>query len=300
MIRILDEGCRLSYESRHVTVTLPDCPAPERFVSLDVETATNEKDICQIGLVEVVDGEIISRHSIFVQPPGNKYDYWCVKTHGITSAKTAKMPDFVTVWDKIEAILDRSIIVCHNAPFDLGAIEHCLDRDGLGDLTIRSFIDTCEELGVMDLYSCCSHFGIEIGRHHDAAADAEATARLLLAYSEQRGQTITIHKVPERRLTFTQLIRETRDSLEETDEQSPFYGKTVVISGIFDVERDYLAIKLTEAGAKVTTSVSGKTDYLVAGEYAGTSKLAKALDLQASGGKIIIIGEKELREMLPF
>lgn len=298
MIRILNERCRETYESRQVTITLPDFPAPERFVSLDVETATSEKDICQIGIVEVLGGEIISRHSIFVKPPGNRYDYWCVKTHGITPAKTANMPDFRSIWSQVDAILDRAIVVCHNAPFDLGAIEHCLDRDGMGDLVIQSFIDTCEELGVMDLYSCCAHFGIEIGLHHDAAADAEATARLLLAYSKQRGHTITIHKVPERKLTYTQLIRETRESLVDTDKQSIFYGKTVVISGIFEIERDELAIKLTEAGAKVTTSISSKTDYLLAGEYAGTSKLAKAKDIQASGGKIQIIGEKELREML--
>lgn len=52
-------------------------------------------------------------------------------------------------------------------------------------------------------------------------------------------------------------------------------GKTVVITGTLSISRDEMATKLEAAGAKVSGSVSKKTDFVLAGENAG-SKLAKA------------------------
>ena len=59
----------------------------------------------------------------------------------------------------------------------------------------------------------------------------------------------------------------------------PLVGKTFVITGTLDEwSRDEASRLLTERGAKVTSSVSKKTDYLVAGSNAGT-KLDKAREL---------------------
>ena len=61
--------------------------------------------------------------------------------------------------------------------------------------------------------------------------------------------------------------------------ESPFTGKTVVITGTFEAfGRKELAERLEGLGATVTGSVSKKTDLVVAGEKAG-SKLKKAADL---------------------
>jgi DNA ligase (NAD+) len=60
---------------------------------------------------------------------------------------------------------------------------------------------------------------------------------------------------------------------ETTD--SPLAGKTVVITGTLSRSRDEFKQILLANGAKVTGSVSSKTDYLLAGEAAG-SKLTKA------------------------
>jgi DNA ligase (NAD+) len=56
-------------------------------------------------------------------------------------------------------------------------------------------------------------------------------------------------------------------------------GRTVVITGVLPVSRDEAASRLEAAGARVVASVSRKTDYLVAGEAAG-SKLEKAKSLE--------------------
>lgn len=63
------------------------------------------------------------------------------------------------------------------------------------------------------------------------------------------------------------------------ESDSPFAGKTVVLTGtLSQMSRDEAKDRLTALGAKVSGSVSKKTDLLIAGEAAG-SKLTKAQDL---------------------
>lgn len=74
---------------------------------------------------------------------------------------------------------------------------------------------------------------------------------------------------------------------------SPFAGKTVVITGTLEgMTRDEARAQLRALGANVTDSVSGKTDFLIAGAEAG-SKLAKA---HALG--VTVIESAEFRRML--
>ncbi len=56
-----------------------------------------------------------------------------------------------------------------------------------------------------------------------------------------------------------------------------FAGKTFVVSGVFeDLSRDEIKKMVEQYGGKNTSSLSSKTDYLIAGEKAGPSKLEKA------------------------
>lgn len=74
---------------------------------------------------------------------------------------------------------------------------------------------------------------------------------------------------------------------------SPFAGKTVVLTGtLSQMSRDEAKDRLTALGAKVSGSVSKKTDLLIAGEAAG-SKLTKAQDLG-----VAVIDEAEMIRML--
>ncbi|MBO4624789.1 MAG: NAD-dependent DNA ligase LigA [Bacteroidales bacterium] len=56
-------------------------------------------------------------------------------------------------------------------------------------------------------------------------------------------------------------------------------GKSIVISGNFSISRDAMKALIEAHGGKNSSSVSGKTDYLLAGTKPGPEKLKKAADL---------------------
>ncbi len=71
-------------------------------------------------------------------------------------------------------------------------------------------------------------------------------------------------------------VQEVKDVVKDEHSMSEFFGKTLVITGSLpNMSRDEAKEKLLAVGAKVTGSVSTKTDYLLAGDKAG-SKLTKA------------------------
>ncbi len=71
-------------------------------------------------------------------------------------------------------------------------------------------------------------------------------------------------------------------------------GLTLVVSGVFySISRDELKKSIELNGGKLASSVSGKTDYLVAGDKMGPSKLAKAEKLGVK-----LISEEEYLEMI--
>ena len=80
---------------------------------------------------------------------------------------------------------------------------------------------------------------------------------------------------------------------EQVIVESSFNSKTVVVTGTLqNYSRGEIKAKLESLGAKVSGSVSKKTDYVIAGEEAG-SKLTKAQDLG-----ITVLSEEEFEKMI--
>ena len=81
------------------------------------------------------------------------------------------------------------------------------------------------------------------------------------------------------------------EQLETTS--SPFTGKTIVVTGALNnYSRTTIQAELERLGAKMGSSVSKKTDYLLTNEQSGSSKYKKAIELG-----IKIINEEEFENM---
>ena len=293
MIIVRNKDSRYLPDQRVISITLPDEPCPVNYVSLDIETATTQGDICQLGLAVFHDGQIVEEKSYLIRPPEDHYDYHCSKVHGFFSGTTKHQPFFPEYWPEIQPYLSGRVLVCHNASFDLSALSKTMEKYGLGDLEIEQCIDTCVELGHCPLYSACLFFNVPLKSHHDALEDARACGLVLQAYSKMPGQVVSIPVLTENKDIK---LRAPEVVLQST----PFSGKSVVVSGIFQrwPDRNELALKLMELGALVKTSVSKKTNFLITGFAPGESKVSQAEAIIEEGYSLRIITEEEFVSML--
>ena len=87
--------------------------------------------------------------------------------------------------------------------------------------------------------------------------------------------------------------RVTVEPLEAASADTPFAGRTVVFTGTLEtMTRSEAKARAESLGAKVSGSVSARTDYVVAGPGAG-AKGKKALELG-----VTVLSETEWREMI--
>ena len=113
----------------------------------------------------------------------------------------------------------------------------------------------------------------------------EITANCIYTYFREPANMEVLRRLKEYGVNMKMEVKELSSDV--------FSGKTFVITGTLPtMGRKEAQTLIEENGGKVTGSVSKKTDYLVAGEAAG-SKLTKAQDLN-----IPILSEEELLEML--
>jgi DNA ligase (NAD+) len=114
----------------------------------------------------------------------------------------------------------------------------------------------------------------------------ETVARSIVAFFAKEPNRETIRRLKEAG------VRMKEERPEGNDGSGAFRGKSFVLTGkLPTLTRDQAAAVIEAEGGRVVSSVSKKTDYLLAGEEAG-SKLEKAIKLGVS-----VIDEEQLREM---
>ena len=161
---------------------------PLSFTAIDFETANGSPaSACSVGLVKVVDGTIVDRASWHIRPPFGHDEFlpWNIKIHGITPAMVLDSPLWADQQAQILGFADGDPFVAHNAGFDMGVMKAAAVASGLpvpesrwaDSLRIARKTYTLESYR---LPSAAMAAGFEDFQHHDAAADAEACAAIVI------------------------------------------------------------------------------------------------------------------------
>lgn len=269
------------------------------FIAIDVETAQGKRwSLCQIGLIDVKNGQIKNKYSFLVKPPGNKYSGFNTRIHGISSEITEDEPYFPEIWRKIYPLLKNKLLIAHNASFDIDVLKKTL---AYYSIEIPYFNYACTyKLSGQSLDKACSSYNINLTNHHDALADAEAAAKLYLKLINGAEPNNVVGTSKKKAQIYENLQGDVlKPNLSNADPSSPFYDKKVVFTGTLStIKRSKAAIITKNMGGDIDTSVTKRTNYIIAGDKPGPSKIKKAQKYISEGYEIKILCEEEFLRLI--
>ena len=167
-----------------------------RQIFLDTETTgIDPKEghrIIEIGCVEVVNRRLTGNHFHVYINPGRHIEQEAIEVHGITNEFLADKPTFSQVAQEFVSFIKGAQLVIHNAPFDVGFMDHefGMEASTKGVITnqICDVLDTLTLARQMhpgqknNLDALCKRYGIDNSHRtlHGALLDAEILADVYL------------------------------------------------------------------------------------------------------------------------
>lgn len=163
------------------------------FTVIDFETANSKRaSACALGIVKVVDGEIVDKEAWLIRPEDMKFNYMNIAIHGIRPEQVENEPEFDELFKKIfREKLEGQLVVAHNASFDMSVLRKSLDHYGLEYpsfdylCTVKIAKKTWPDLFNHKLNTVSEFLGFEFN-HHDALDDCLACANVLIKACETK------------------------------------------------------------------------------------------------------------------
>lgn len=169
------------------------------FVVFDLETTGAKTPPCrvtEIGAYRVQGRTIVDEFHTLVNPE-MPIPFFITMLTGISDAMVKDAPKFADVADRFLKFIGDSVLVAHNAGFDMRFLNHevsrLFDDCRVGNPSICTVQLSRKLLPDVDnhkLKTLAEYFSVELVNHHRANADALATAKIfinLLSDLESRG-----------------------------------------------------------------------------------------------------------------
>ena len=163
----------------------------ESYVVFDIETtgfSPINNRIIEIGAVKVVNGEIADRFSTFVNPQV-PIPFEIEKLTSINDSMVMDADTIDVVLPKFMEFIEGTILVAHNASFDISFIKENCKRLGIPyDYTHVDTVGIARSLltgqAKYTLDAVAKTLGISLDNHHRAVDDAECTAEIFVKFIE--------------------------------------------------------------------------------------------------------------------
>jgi DNA polymerase III epsilon subunit family exonuclease len=202
------------------------------FVIVDLETTGSSPKkgaaITEIGAVKVRSGQYLGNFESFVNPLTSIPEYITQMT-GITDLMLAKSPvidEILPAFLEFAGSAEQTIIVAHNAPFDLSFLKSAakeLDLDWpkyktLDTVTIARQVLSKEDVPNCKLSTLAQFFGTKTEPNHRALDDAKATTEILHGLIERLGsfEVYTVDSLMEFAKTAAHIQRQNYWGLSST------------------------------------------------------------------------------------
>lgn len=168
---------------------------PLDFTAVDFETANSfAASACSVGLVKVRDGRVVDEASWFIRPPSG-YDHfseWNTRIHGIVASDVDTAQQWHEQLGDLTEFADGDTLVAHNAGFDMGVIRAAC---AASEVDVPQFRYLCSLRVARKTYNLDSYrlpvaamaAGFEDFKHHDALADSQACAAIILHAAKRHG-----------------------------------------------------------------------------------------------------------------
>jgi DNA polymerase-3 subunit epsilon len=194
-----------------------------RQIVLDTETTGLEPSdghrIIEIGCVELLNRRITGNtYHQYIQPD-REIDPGAIEVHGITNESLADKPRFADIAKEFLGFITGAELVIHNAPFDVGFINHELGMLTNRPGTVEDFCTVVDTLAMArrlhpgqrnNLDALCRRYEIDNSQRelHGALLDAEILADVYLTMTggqaslslDARGETREVDASGIRRL----------------------------------------------------------------------------------------------------
>ena len=279
---------------------------------VDAEVTDEERDgICQIGVVRVENGRITARWKSYVNPEQG-FDPCYVAGHGITPELVRDAPCLPDLLPTLNRLLGNGLVAGH-LHFARTSFRRTLARYGIVEpdwlrperwadsarAVRRTWPETYARRGFR-LSKVARDFGIQY-QSDDAAEDAEAAAKILLAACEASGTTAEDWIIPAGRpkpISSADLAERIRGSGLAI---GVLEGEVLVFTGALALARSDAKSLAEECGARVATGVTRETTMLVVGTQRGrikSSKQRKAERLAVAGQEISVLDERDFEALI--
>ena len=174
-----------------------------RRIILDTETTGLEPEqghrIIEIGCVELVDRRFTGNSFHQYIQPDREIDAGAIEVHGITNELLLDKPRFSDIAGDLVEYLKGAELIIHNAPFDVGFLNHELARlKGALPLTVSEICQVTDTLAMArrmhsgqrnSLDALCARYEIDNSRRekHGALLDAEILAEVVSCHDRGSG-----------------------------------------------------------------------------------------------------------------